>query len=176
VTESQPAARDSVREGARDADAPNPPIRPARPARFLAIVFLSLIAVVGVSRWLAPRELVPWRDDLAAAQADARALNKPVLLYFTARWCAPCQTMRRHVWTDRGVATDASAYLPVRIDVDQQPALARQFGVETVPYLLVLDTEGRPVWKVDRGLDANAMRAFLRGEQTRTLPGSLSSP
>ena len=39
-----------------------------------------------------------WRSDLTAALENAAAQDKPVLAYFTAEWCPPCQIMKREVW------------------------------------------------------------------------------
>ena len=127
---------------------------PLRPVIFIFIVFAAVFAVVGASKWFAPRELVPWQSDLPAAQAQAKVSNKPVLAYFTAEWCGPCQEMRRRVFSDRSVADAAERVIPVRIDVDKQPALARQFNIEAMPTFMLLDADGKPLRSETGGMEA----------------------
>ena len=124
---------------------PIDPKRPSalRPVWFIALMFGAVLAVVGVSKWRTPPEVVPWRSDFAAAQAEARTANKPILLYFTAEWCGPCQEMRRYVWTDPQVAEALKKFVPVRIDVDRDPKLAQQFQINTIPAFFIVDPSGR---------------------------------
>jgi thiol:disulfide interchange protein len=137
-----------------------------RPVVFLLIVFVSVFAVVGVSKWRMPRELVPWQSDVAAAQAQAQKANKPILLYFTASWCGPCQMMRRNVWSDARVASAAAAYVPIRIDVDQNPEIAVQYGAtESVPVLMVMDSNNQVIRRIDFALEADDMIAWLNGQR-----------
>jgi thiol-disulfide isomerase/thioredoxin len=67
--------------------------------------------------------------------AALSAPGQTVLLDFYAPWCGPCQSMEP---TLRRLAADG---YPVRmVNVDQEPALARQFRVDSVPtYVLVAD-------------------------------------
>src|SRR4051812_11549800 len=115
---------------------------PLRPMGFIALVFGAVLVMTLVSRHSSGREIVPWQSDLAAARTHARESNKPVLLYFTAEWCGPCQFMRKTTWTDRQVADALKEYIPVRIDIDQQPSVARQYGVEAIPRFVILSPQG----------------------------------
>lgn len=141
-----------------------PPAAPLRPVIFIAAVFL---VVMGISltrqHWVA-EEKVKWREDLRVAMTESRETNKPVLLYFTASWCGPCQWMRREVFTEASVARASDAYVPVRIDGDRNPELALAYGVESYPLFLVLDAQGRPTRIADRGMDADEMIAWLAGK------------
>lgn len=135
--------------------------QPLRPVIVLFVIFASVMAVVGLSKWNVPAEKVNWGDQYAPAVERARAENKPLLLYFTAEWCGPCQQMRRNVWTDQAVADAAAAYIPVRIDVDKQPQLAEQFQVPSYPFFFVIDPAGRIVRVFDRGADATEFAGWL---------------
>jgi len=65
-----------------------------------------------------------------------------VLLDFSSRWCAPCRQM------EPTIQRLTSAGFPVRkIDVDQNPQLAAQFRVTSVP-CFVLVTKGREADRV----------------------------
>ena len=114
-----------------------------RPVWFLTLVFAAVLVVTFVSRWMTPAEVVPWKSDLAAAQSEARAANKPMLLYFTAEWCGPCQWMRRYVWSDRQVADALRGFVSVRIDIDKDPATAMRFHVKPIPVFFIVRPDGQ---------------------------------
>ncbi len=61
--------------------------------------------------------------------------QKTVLLDFYADWCGPCRMVSPLV--DQ-IAEENPEYLVGKINVDEQPELAQQFGVMSIPTLVVL--------------------------------------
>jgi protein disulfide-isomerase len=162
VTESQPETAAPTDDPPRPV---KPPSTPLRPVLFIMAVFAGVMGVVAVSTLRTPTQRIRWRDDLPAALAEARAANKPVLLYFTAEWCGPCQYMKRNVFSDASVGQASEAYVPVRIDHDARPDLIVQYQVEGMPWFGVLDHDGRPVRILNRGVETpGEMIAWLKGE------------
>ena len=134
-----------------------------RPLIVVLVVFAAVMAVVGVSRWRAREEIVPWRNDFAAARAEAASSGKPVFAYFTAEWCGPCYTMKSTTWAHRGVEEALRAYVPVRIDIDQNTPVALQYDAQTIPMFAVLDGEGKVVKSMEGYVDAEQFLAWLKG-------------
>lgn len=60
-----------------------------------------------------------------------------VLLYFSTSWCAPCKDMTL-ILDDVSIQYVEQLKM-VKIDVDEQMQLARQFNVKGVPTLVLLD-------------------------------------
>jgi len=62
---------------------------------------------------------------------------------FSATWCAPCR-MLNQVMGD----VTAQVNVPINdIDVDQNPAIAQQYGVRNVP-TVVIEKDGQEVQRV----------------------------
>ena len=55
------------------------------------------------------------------------------VLRFTASWCQPCKALAQQL-----NELELNEYITV-IDIDEQPEIAKQYGVNTVPMLMVMD-------------------------------------
>lgn len=67
--------------------------------------------------------------------AEIKASDKPVLLDFFATWCGPCAKMSPLV---DEVAEENSNIVVGKIDVDEEADLAAEFGIMSIPTLVVL--------------------------------------
>ena len=68
-------------------------------------------------------------------QSEVVQSDKPVLLDFWATWCGPCSMVSPIV--DQ-IADERSDIKVGKINVDEQPELAQQFRIISIPTLVVM--------------------------------------
>jgi thiol-disulfide isomerase/thioredoxin len=84
-----------------------------------------------------------WRHDFLSAEAEAKRLNRPLLVHFHAKWCGPCQMMNREVLSDPSVLRQLdSSVIAVKVDSDEHPELVQRFGIQSLPTDVFLDPNG----------------------------------
>lgn len=76
-------------------------------------------------------------------QKEVIESDKPVLLDFWAPWCGPCRMVVPIV---EEIAQERDDIKVVKVNIDDEPELARQFRVMSIPTLVVMK-DGRIINK-----------------------------
>lgn len=116
--------------------------------RFWQVFWLTFLVVSLAYAWYsfyAPSVGGAWAADYATAQKQAAESDKPIIVFFTAKWCSPCRIMKREVWADDQVmAAVNEGFIAVAIDVDDPDAAATvaRYGVGVTPTTIITDAKG----------------------------------
>ena len=94
---------------------------------------------------------VTWRKaGLESALKEARAADKPLLVYWGAVWCPPCNALKAKAFHDPGFVKATRSFIPVYLDGDSEDAQAwgERLHASGYPTLLVLNSSGREVQRL----------------------------
>jgi thioredoxin-related protein len=117
---------------------------------------------------------VQWLTDFKKAQEQAKSANKLLLIQFTGSdWCPPCRMLQKEVLSTQEFQEYASKNF-ILLEVDfprakQQPAelaqqnqtLAKRFGIEGFPTIIVLNAEGKKLGEMVGYDPRGGRQAFL---------------
>lgn len=135
-----------------------------------AIVIFALMKVL-VSQGGPVVDAVGWLKDFEAAQVISRDEGKPLLLYFTASWCPPCQQMKRNVFSQEEAGTFIrSKAVPVLMDVtdpdEKTAAIAQKHGVGSIPTMILMNADSTVITEHVGYMSLEELRGWLSKERT----------
>jgi len=96
-----------------------------------------------------PEEGVTWSGDHEAGLVLAQAENRPVILDFTADWCAACKELEHYTYTDPAVIECAADFVPIMIDgtrsTPEFEGLKDRYGFRGLPAVYFICPDGSVV-------------------------------
>ena len=115
------------------------------------LTFLVMSLAYAWYSFYVPSNAITWANNYASAQRQSAESGKPIILFFTGTWCAPCRIMKRQVWADEQVTALVNGqFVPVAIDVDdpENAEIMTRYKIEGPPVTIVTDPQGNVIdWR-----------------------------
>jgi len=104
---------------------------------------------------------IAWRQAASDADVDAafmlaKAENKPVFVYWGAKWCPPCNQVKATLFNRVDFIERSRAFVPVYIDGDSPGAqkLGTRFKVRGYPTMVLFNADGAELTRLPGEVDA----------------------
>uniref|UniRef100_A0A7N1A7F6 Thioredoxin domain-containing protein n=1 Tax=Kalanchoe fedtschenkoi TaxID=63787 RepID=A0A7N1A7F6_KALFE len=128
----------------------------------------------GELRKMTPNQCVPTGNEVIVFHSPAqwkhhfgaaRDSNQLMVIDFTATWCGPCRFIEPHI---KEFAAQYSDVVFIKIDVDELPMVAAEFGAQTLP-AFVLIKKGRAIDRVV-GVKVDELRTKIEKHRAQPHP------
>lgn len=108
------------------------------------IYFLPMILLIAGNL----QAQVYWLSNLDKAKSLAKELDKLIVVDFMADWCGPCRIMDQMLWESAEMAALSRDFVGLKINIDNDRAVAGAFGVTGIPKVVIATANGEIIWQM----------------------------
>lgn len=136
----------------------------AKLQRFLTQTLACLLLPVMANAAGNAEDSIHWQKGAVdSVFAAAKASNKPIFLYWGARWCPPCNQVKSTIFNRQDFIEKSRFFLPVYIDGDSPGAqkLGTRFKVRGYPTMILFKPNGEEITRLPGEVDAERYMQVL---------------
>ncbi|MBX7255620.1 MAG: thioredoxin family protein [Candidatus Hydrogenedentes bacterium] len=137
--------------------------RPLRPLRsFLRVLPALALLWTSAGDAAAAEAAITWQPTYEKAVEESFVQQKPLLLDFTAEWCGWCKKMDEEVYATPEVSGILKDFVCVKVDIEQNPAVALAYEVQSIPRTIILSADKRIISDQMGFYTADVFAEFLK--------------
>jgi thioredoxin-related protein len=122
------------------------------------IPFLLCLVIISANLHARSNTDIQWfKGSTDQAFDTAREQDKPIFLYWGAKWCPPCNQLKSTLFKAPAFINKTRLFVPVYLDGDRSHAQAQgeKFNVLGYPTLIIFNPQGREITRIPGGMDLN---------------------
>lgn len=128
------------------------------------LLYFLVILSVGSSLTATAQQTIAWKTTLADAQTESTRTKRPIFFNCYVNWAGGSVLMDSVVLRTPALSRwIPEHFVPLRIDMrsEEGKALARQYGITSYAYFLVLDAQGEVIHRISGGAEAEVFQRHL---------------
>jgi thioredoxin-related protein len=110
--------------------------------------------------------------DITDAFALAKKQKKPLFLYWGARWCPPCNQIKKTIFTKKQFQAEMKHFIPVYLDGDTKRAQVwgEKLKSSGYPTMIIYSPDGTEVNRITTGIDIVQYVRVLQESRSNLIP------
>lgn len=114
--------------------------------------------------------MIGWQTDIEKSRILSREKGKPLFLYFRKSGSGICKKFEKATFTDEKIIDTVQRFIPVWLDHQSAPGLFIKYGINRVPIIFFIDSDGSRLGEIKGTIDKESllekMLTVLEGEKT----------
>ena len=119
-----------------------------------------------------PGDIVDVTDATFMKEVIEESRTRPVVIDLWAPWCGPCRQLTPSL--EKAVAAKNGAVRLAKVNIDENPGIAQQFRVQSIPAIFVVD-QGKAFQGFQGALPDSQVKAFIDELAGPTGPSDIDS-